>query len=301
VALSAIKGVGTRAKLEVEKARARYDVVDIAVQTFKRHSEDDGGFYAAALTYFTFFSIFPILLFATAALGYASFLSEGMRGDLLEAGKGTFPLIRRFLQPRNLASIEEHRGALALTGLGLALYSGSGAVAALQHALNRIYRIPDRTSALARRLNAVRWLAMFGTITLISVALGGIGALLPGPFQTVLTFFGSFAVTLLLFTTAFRFLPNRTRCPWRDVLPGAVVATVVFESLKIFGAIYAWVSEGRTTTFGVVFVTAAALLVASYVLSQVTLLAAELNAVVAERRITRDFSLADKTEAEEGL
>lgn len=302
--MSTVKAFGARAKLQVERARARYDAVDIAVQTFKRHSDDDGGFYAAALTYFTFFSIFPILLFATAALGYVSsdLVSPEDKQRIIEAGKGTFPLVKELLRPRNLASIEQSRAVLALIGLGLGLYSGSGAVAALQHALNRIYRIPDRKSAAARRLTAVRWLGMFGTIALISVALGVIGAIFAGTVRSVLSFAGSFTVSLLLFLCIFRFLPNRDRCPWGEVLPGSLVAAVAFELLKIFGSIYVNVGgEGRETTFGVVFATAAALLVAAYLLSQVTLLAAEVNAVIAERRITRDFSLAEKEGKGEGL
>ena len=67
-----LKRLAALAKLQIEKARARWGGVDIAVRTFKRYSEDDGGSYAAALTYYTFFSIFPLLLFAAAALGYVT-------------------------------------------------------------------------------------------------------------------------------------------------------------------------------------------------------------------------------------
>lgn len=294
--MRSVKELAARVRVQVERARAKFAAMDILVQTFKRHSEDDGGFYAASLTYYTFFSIFPLLLFATAALGYVVRDPE-TRAELIEAGKGTFPLISEVLRPRSLANIEQRRGVLALVGLALGLYSGSGAVAALQHALNRIYRIPDRKSAVARRVRAIRWLAMFGTIALISVVLAGIGALLPGPLKSVLAYAGSLTVSFLLFTTAFRFLPNRERCPWGEVVPGAIVAAVVFESLKLVGSLYLHTGEqGRESTFGVVFAAAAALLVASYILCQVTLLAAEFNAVIAERRITRDFSLADMDE-----
>ncbi len=301
MALSSVKELATRGKVQVQRARARYDVIDVTVQTFKRHSEDDGGYYAATLTYFAFFSVFPLLLFATAALGYVSFIDAEDRRDLIEAGKGTFPLLKEILKPRNLKSIEQGRGVLALIGFALGLYSGSGAVAALQHALNRIYRIPDRKSAIGRRLDAVRWLMVFGTIALLSVALGGVAAFFGGTLETVLSHVGGFVVSLLLFITAFRFLPNRDRCPWRDVVPGSIFAAAVFEALKLFGSLFVLASEGRETTFGVVFAAAASLLIASYVLSQVTLLAAELNAVMAERRITRDFSLADEEEIKEGL
>jgi membrane protein len=85
--------VPAQAKLRVEKARADYGVVDIAVRTFKRFSEDDGGFYAAALTYYLFFSLFPLLIFATAALGFATELVPGLKEDLLAQSFEEFPLL----------------------------------------------------------------------------------------------------------------------------------------------------------------------------------------------------------------
>jgi membrane protein len=96
-----------------------------------------------------------------------------------------------------------------------------------------------------------------------------------------------------LFATAFKFLPS-VNPPWREVLPGAVIAGAIFEVLKIVGPLY--LNSGRSNrdaTFGA-FAATAGLLISAYLLSQVTLLAAQLNAVLAERRRTRDFSLADK-------
>ena len=65
----------------------------------------------------------------------------------------------------------------------------------------------------------------------------------------------------------------------------ALLAGGVFEILKTVGTLYiARGQQGREATFGA-FATAATLLVASYLLSQITLLAAELNAVLAERPV----------------
>ncbi|MBA2725248.1 MAG: YihY/virulence factor BrkB family protein [Actinobacteria bacterium] len=72
--LDAVKKVPQRAKVLLERARAKNRVVDIAMRTLQSFSEDDGGSYAAALTYYTFFSIFPLLLFSASILG---FLTDG--------------------------------------------------------------------------------------------------------------------------------------------------------------------------------------------------------------------------------
>lgn len=287
--------ITTRAKLEVERARARHGSVDILVTTFRRFSANDGGVLAAALTYYTFFSVFPLLLFAASAVGYLTFLSGDIRESLLRSGIEGVPLLNQILTFDMLESLKENRGTLAIVGLLLALYSGSGAVVALEHALNRINCVEDEETFFGKRIKSLKWLgflgvgalASFGTTALVQIAASKIGSgavveFLLGVVLSVL----SIGVNTGVFATAFKLLPNKERS-WRDVLPGAVIAATAFEILKLLGARYLGAgAEGRSQTFGA-FAAAAGLLVASYLLSQIILLAAEVNAVLAERRETR--------------
>jgi len=291
--------VVARAKLRLERARADHGAVDVAVRTFRRFSEDDGGFSAAAVTYYTFFSIFPLLIFAASAIGYLAFLSSNLQATLLEEGLSAVPLISEVLSSEAIQTLQEQRGTLAIVGLVLALYTGSGAIAALQHALNKIYRVRTEPSAIARRVRSLKWLAAAALVVLVTVALGALGAG-AGTFfgdgtpisvsvGVLVRIFGA-AVSTVMFIAAFRLLPARNSS-WRDVLPGAIAAGIAFEVLKVVGAWYlARGAASRAETFGA-FNTAAALLVASYLLAQITLLAAELNAVLAERRATRQSAL----------
>ncbi len=276
-------------KLRVEKARARYGAVDVAVRTFKRFSEDDGGFYAAALTYYVFFSIFPMLIFATAVLGFVTDVYPDVQEDLLERSFDSFPLISTIIDEEVLAGVQRAAGTLALLSIVLALYSGTGAVVALGHALNKIHRVEDEGNVLVKRLDALKWLGLFSVAVLGSLAITSAAGFVPGV-ADVLAFLVGLALNVLIFLIAFRFLPRLGRS-WKDVLPGALIAGAVFEVLKYLGTVY--LDRGaavRSATFGA-FATAAGLLVASYLLSQVTLLAAEVNAVLAERRLTRQSLL----------
>lgn len=275
------------AKLQVERARARFGLVDIAVRTFKRYSEDDGGPNAAALTYYAFFSIFPLLLFAASILGYMTFASPEIRAQILESAVNSVPLVRDALDPENLLFIEKQRQALALTGLILALYAGSGAVVALEHALNKIHRVTVEPNWLGKRVRSLRFLALFGGAAVISVALGTIANVVPSAIGAVLALLGGLVVNVFIFAGAYKYLPSAEQT-WQQVLPGAVVAAVVFEALKIFGGSYLTGGD-RSATFGAL-AGAATLLVASYLISQVVLLAAEVNAVLCERRELRSTS-----------
>ena len=290
-----LKQTAAQAKRVVETARSRWGPVDVAVRVFKRFSEDDGGSFAAALTYYTFFSIFPMLLFSASALGYVTFGNAELRQRIIEQGIEAIPLIRDALSPEGLEVIGNSRSSLALTGLAMALYAGSGGVVALGHALNRVYRVKEEPNFFQKRLKSLKWLAVIGLAVVASVALSAAGNVLPAVVTDVpgalmvVTFLTGAAVSLFIFVAMFKFLPA-VPLTWKDVLPGAIAATIAFEILKIAGSAYLARGEAsRNDTFGT-FAASAALLVASYLISQVTLLAAEINAVLAERRATRQSS-----------
>jgi membrane protein len=109
--------LAAQAQLVLERARARYGLVDVVVTTFKRFSGDDAGSYAAALTYYTFFSIFPLLLFGLTTLAYVTFGNEDLQRDIIEAGQQTVPLLQDFLTDDVIAELQERRRGLAVTGL----------------------------------------------------------------------------------------------------------------------------------------------------------------------------------------
>jgi len=93
-------------------------------------------------------------------------------------------------------------------------------------------------------------------------------------------------VSTALFASAFRNLGG-TRRSWRGVLPGALAGAVAFELLKALSSLYlASGAKNREATFGA-FAAAATFLIAAFLISRITLLAAELNVVLAERRLTR--------------
>jgi membrane protein len=294
-----IKRLIAQAKLALERARARSAIVDVAVRTFKRFSEDEGGPRAAALTYYIFFSIFPLVLFAVSALGYLAFVSEAVKTDLIDAGVDAFPMLRDVLSPNGLEQIVANRGSLAGLALVLALYSGTGVVLALEHALNRIHHLEDEGNFFQKRIWALKWLAMLGLAALATVAAGTVAQVIADVLDggTVAALIAAallvvgFVLNLFVFMTAFRFLTTKKQS-WRDVFPGALTGAIAFEVLKFFGSAY--IQRGSSTreaTFGA-FATAAAFLIASYLLSQIILLSAELNAVLGERRTNRQSAKA---------
>lgn len=297
--MAELSKLGVQAKRAVEVARSRSTAVDVVVRVFKRFSEDEGGTLAAALTYYTFFSIFPLLLFSASALGYITLGNAELRDQIIQKGIDAIPLLGDALTSSGLEQLGRARGSLALTALAMGLYAGSGGVVALEHALNRIYRVTEEPKFVQKRLRSLKWLALIGAAVVLSVGASTAGSLLPkvvtdlpGVLST-LTFLIGVAMTLFVFVAMFKFLPAR-RLSWKEIFPGAVTAAVAFEILKVAGGAYLARGETvRSNTFGT-FAASAGLLVASYLVSQVTLLCAEVNAVLAERRTTRQSSSPPK-------
>ena len=288
------KGLPGQALLLLERTRARYRTFDVVVSTFKRYSADDCGSYAAALTYYSFFAIFPLLLFAAAGIGYATFGNEELATDLIDAGVNGIPMLKDVLSEDSLKALQENKDTIAGIGLVLALYTGTGMIVALEHSLNKVHRIETEGNWFEKRLKALRWLAVLGFSAAGSMAMTSMAAAFDGAPSKILSYAGALVIDFLIFATAFKFLPAM-QTSWRDVAPGAVVAAVAFSALKAFGAFYlAQGQSTRTATYGTL-AGAATLLVASYLLSQVTLLAAEVNATLIERRETRTKA-SDRTE-----
>jgi membrane protein len=291
--VSAVADAVNQAKLRVERARARWPAVDVALSTFKRFSEDDGGTLAAALTYYIFFSIFPLLLFAVAALGFVIRGNEKLKGDILAAGLNSFPLLQDVLA--GVDFFQQRAGGLALTAVVLALYSGSGAVVALEHSLNRIDHITEEGTFVQKRIRSLRWLALLAPVAVATAGLAGLANFSSEMFGagspittavSILSYLGGVIMSAAVLALAFKLL-SRAAHEWRDVVPGALAGALAFELLKAVGSTYlAAGTKGREGTFGA-FAAAAGLLVVAFLISRITLLAAELNAVLAERSLTR--------------
>ncbi len=282
----------SNAKARLALASVRYRPLNVLIRTLSRYSRDDVAVHAAALTYYVFFSVFPLLIFVASALGYVTFLSKQVRQDLVSSGLSAFPLLDSLLSEYALNTMQQQRGNLALVGVILGLYSGSGGVVALKRALTKIHHHEKRSGFLRSRLASLKWLAalgltaigslIFGSVASFADSLVGSDSLAAEVILFLVAHIAGLAAGFVVFATAFKFLPEGRRS-WREVAPGAAFAALLFEVIKVFGAWYLQRASAFQATFGA-FSTAAGLLIASYLLAHVTLVAAELNAVLIEGR-----------------
>lgn len=230
---------------------------DVLKNTFRGFGEDRGTRLAAALSYYTVFSLPPLLVLLFLGLGavldaqQVEALLQGQVGELL--GPAGAEQIRTILEEAEQPDLS--RGIAAALGVGALLLGAVGAFVELQNALNTVWEVgPDPDQGGLRRFVSQRvvsfgMLLMIAFLLLVSLVISaGLAAfgetlaeLLPGPASGVLLQVVNAAVALaaitLLFALLFRYVPD-AEVAWRDVWIGALGTALLFTAGKFALGIY---------------------------------------------------------------
>ena len=260
----------------------RWRWLRVALDVQERVTELNGGFAASAVTVTLFLSIFPLLLVAIAIVGFVAASDEDLAEDVIDRLGLTGPAAD--LLTSAIGRAADSRQAASIIGLAGLVWAGSAVAVALQQAI----RLPwqERSRGLRDRLLGMAWLAVASLVVATSLALGGVLGALPDWAPTALVAAGSVALGLALeaalFVWMFWGLGTR-RVPWRDLLPGALVAAAGFEALKLVGTVVVPRMVAHSTalwgSIGAVF----ALLAWLALFARLLVYASTLNAVRYER------------------
>lgn len=273
-----------------DRFQQRHRWFGFPLAVLQKYADDQGGYLAATITYYGFFSIFPLLLVLTTVLGFILQGHPGLEQTIVDSALGQFPVIGPQLSRGSLQG-----SALALgLGLAAALWAGIGVVLAAQNAMNHLWGVPfkRRPDALHARARALLLLILLGGGLLATTILGSlatVGANLGRPWQA-----GSIALSAALniglFWVGFRVLTAR-EVSWRQLRGGAIGAGVLYQLLQTLGGYYVGHTLKQASnvygTFGLVI----GLLSWIYLASHITLLAAEANVVASRNLWPRSFSL----------
>jgi membrane protein len=253
----------------------------------KKYADDQGGQLAALIAYYAFVSLFPLLLVLVTVLGFVLQGDPGERQKVLEGTLGQFPIISDYLK---LHSLNGSGTALAI-GITGSLLAGMGFTGATQTAFNRIWHVPfkHRPNWIFSRLRGIAMLGLLGTMAIVStLAAGWVGSASHGAPAVVAGVVVAFAVNLALFITAFKWL-TATDLRWREVLPGALVAAVLWQLLQHLGGYYVDHELKKTSPLYGIFAVVLGLLAWLYLGAQLTIISAEINVVKKQRLCPRSF------------
>ena len=282
----------------VDEAHQRRPWLAFPYAVIKKFGDDQAGNLAALISYYAFFSLFPLMLVLVTVLGMVLQRNTEFREAIQDSALANFPVIGEEIS-NNVKAIEGSGLALAV-GIALALWAGLGVLKVMQTAMNTIWNVPyrHRPNFLKTLLRAMIMLAVLGVITIGSAVAGSVGAGNDNLLLSLLWVLVSLALNLALFLLAFRILTSAD-VSWGDVFPGAVLAAIAWTALQALGGYFVRNQlEGATETYGT-FATVIGLLAWMYLGAQVTLLAAEVNVVRKRRLWPRGIVQPPLTEADE--
>ncbi len=214
-------------------------------ETVDEWNKDKASRLAAALAYYTVFSLSPLLIIAIAIAG-AIFGEEAARGEIVGqiqglVGKDGAEFIQTAIE--SAAKPTEGGGLASAISVVVLLFGASGVFVELQDALNTIWEVKPNPKAGAGTFIRTRFLSFsmvlgIGFLLLVSLlltaGLSGVVAYLGNLFPIissllqVANFVLGFIVTTVLFGLIYKFLPD-VKIAWSDVLIGAAITSLLFS------------------------------------------------------------------------
>lgn len=261
----------------------------VCERTYKGFLEHQGNANAAAIAYYTLFSIFPLTLLLIS-LGSFYLNSEQAQQAALAVVRVYMPTAVEFVQ-RNIERVLELRGTIGIIGVLAFIWSASGVFGGLSRAINTAWHMDRPRPAWAERALAaamVLLIALLFFLSVLSTAAFELVArlstvILGEPVWTGLsTRILPYIFTLLLFSFLYRVLPY-TRVAWSEVLPGAFLASFAWEVAKYGFTFYLTRFASYSLVYGPV-AAVIALLLWSYISGVIILLGAEFTVQYAKRR-----------------
>ncbi|PZE22913.1 YihY/virulence factor BrkB family protein [Paenibacillus xerothermodurans] len=204
-------------------------------ELIKQLKKDDALGLSAQCAYYFLFSLFPFLMFLMSLLGYLPISAW----DVLQLVKAYVPQGVPLGMEENLHYVlDAKRGGALSFGLFASLLTASAAMDAIILAVNKAYGLPARESFIHSRLLAVAltvgMLVVFFSALLLSVFSHTIGAwmheALNIPMDRVhwwdaFSWLLNMIILFLVFLAIYFIAPNAC-LTCKDVLPGAVTATL---------------------------------------------------------------------------
>ena len=272
----------------LDRLRARYGWFDHAVRAQGRYQDSKGDFYAAGITYFTVFALFPMLMVAFAIAGFVLASQPDLLTEIEDKIKSTVSGESAQQLVKLMESAIDSRTSVGIIGLATAAWAGLGWMANLREALTQMWGLMrhDPPGFVRTKLSdLIAIVGLFAAIV-VTIALTALGS--SNLMKHVLEWLGlqdlpgvglalrlasllvSILVSWLLFVWIIARLP-RESVSLHSAARAALMAAVAFEIFKQVGTIYlrSVVSGPAGATFGPVL----GLMVFAYITARLILFA----------------------------
>ena len=295
-------------------------IFQLLKETFQEWQDDKASRLAAALAYYTVFSLAPLVIIAIAIAG-AIFGEEAAKGELVGQIEGLVGAQgAEVIQTAVSNANKPNTGSIAsIISIAVLLFGASGVFAQLQDALNTVWEVEVDPNMgimgfIRKRILSFGAVLGIGFLLLVSLVISAVltgishymSNAVPGIdfLWQILNLVISFTVVTFLFALMFKFLPD-VKIKWSDVWIGAIITSLLFTLGKYLLGLYL----GRSS-FGSAYGAAGSLVVLLawiYYSAQILFFGAEFTQVYARRygsQIVPDdhaIPLSDEARAKQGI
>lgn len=278
-----------------------------AIRAYRHYAARQGSMLAAAVTYYAFLSLFPLLALAFASVGLVAQILPEAQTALDASLQSLLPgMVGDEPDQISLGAIKQAAGAVAGIGLVTVAYAGLNWIADMRDALAAMFDVESTRSPVSTRGRVMHFVTVrvrdalvlltVGLILLVSVVVsGGVLGLIEkvrsglgvnadlGFLTSALLIVGGSATGAVLFFAMFRLLAGSAQSD-RALWSGALLGAVGFELLKQASK---WLLASTTTqpafqAFGIALI----LLVWIYYFSRLIMFAAAWAQTAASGRTT---------------
>jgi membrane protein len=272
----------------MDRLRARFVWFDRVMRAQERYNDSKGDFYAAGITYFTIFALFPLLMVGFAAGGFVLANRPDLLAELESKIKGAVSGDLGVQLINLMDSAIDSRTSVGVIGLATAAWAGLGWMANLREALSQMWGLQrgeppgfvrTKISDLLALLSAFAaivvtvGLTVLGNKTVMRNVLEWLG--IPdfpalGVLLRVASMLVSLGISWLLFTWIIARLP-RESVSFRSAARAGLIAAVAFEIFKLVASVY--LSSVLRGPAGATFGPVLGLMVFSYITARLILFA----------------------------
>ena len=217
-------------------------------------SDDFAPSMGAAISYYTMFSLAPLLVLVIAVAGLV-FGADAVQGQIAAQlsslmGEDTAKAVESMVES---ASISDNGWWASALSVGILVVGATSVFGELQSALDRIWHVPESQKpsgiwgVLRARVFSFGLILGLAFLLMVSLSVSAglaafgslVGGLLPGQevLLQLLNVAVSVGVTTVLFAMIFKLMPT-AKVQWRDVWVGAAVTAVLFEIGKFLIGLY---------------------------------------------------------------
>ena len=195
----------------LDRFQRRHPAAGFPLAVVYKYFDDSGGYLAALIAYYSFVSLFPLLLLLSTVSAFVLAGHPALQQQVLGSALRQFPVVGGQLgDPKRLSG-----GAAGLViGIVGSVYGALGVAQAVQYAMNTAWRVPrnERPNPIKARgrsllLLATAGLALLGTTVLSALGASGAGSL--GVALKILVLAASVLVNTGVFLLGFRIATAR--------------------------------------------------------------------------------------------